>query len=297
MPKPLNLVLSLLLALVIPAQSVFCAGRDEFKKKALSLKWIAYAPANFDPERGVFPSEDSVRKDLELLYGYGFRGIVTYGSDRILGDVPRLAREAGFSGVIMGVWNLESEEELANALKAREYVDAYCIGNEGLGHSYGIDRLRRVIVRVKAETGKPAATTEQVNDYYRDDVLTVGDWIFPNIHPFLSNVKDPKKAASWIKKYYGRLQKKCPPDKFILFKEVGYPTAGDAYAKPANQADFFHYMEQDSVAFVYFEAFDQKWKRHLPVEPYWGLFNYKRKPKKYILSLFEGTRKSLRDNF
>lgn len=279
-----NAFSTVILTFFLFMSTAFCADFQEFKKKALSLKWIAYAPANFNPDTGVYPSHDSVKKDLELLYQYGFRGIVTYGSDRTLGDVPRLAREAGFGGVIMGVWNLENKEELENALQAKEYVDAYCLGNEGLYSRYDIDTLRAAIGRIKKETDRPAATTEQVNDYYKDDLLAVGDWVFPNIHPFLSNVKDPKKAAAWIKKYYERLRKKCPPERLILFKEVGYPTAGDAYASQQNQKDFFYYMGQDGVPFVYFEAFDQTWKQYLPVEPYWGLFNYKRKPKEYILS-------------
>lgn len=272
------------------AQTAFSASTEEFKKKALGIKWIAYAPTNFDPEAGVYPSEESIRKDLQLLYRHGFEGIVTYGSDRILGDIPRIAQEAGLSGVIMGIWDIESTEEITNAIKAAKYVDAYCVGNEGLGHRYDIDTLTKLIAKIKGKTARPAATTEQVNDYYRDDVLTVGDWIFPNIHPFLSNVKDPQKAASWIRKYYDRLQKKCPPDKFVFFKEVGYPTAGNSYASQQNQVDFFQYMEATWVPFVYFEAFDQRWKQYLPVEPYWGLFNSKRKPKKYITFLSEGTK-------
>jgi len=220
-----------LFVLLIPfffVSSAFCADLEEFKKKALSTKWIAYAPTNFNPNAGVYPSEESIRKDLELLYRYGFEGIVTYGADRILGDIPRIAQEAGLSGVIMGIWDIESQEELANAMKAAKYVDAYCVGNEGLSSRYDIDILRAAISRIKKETHKPAATTEQVGYYYKDDLLTVGDWIFPNIHPFLSNVKDPQKAASWIKKYYERLQKRCPPGKFILRRSAilrqGIPT-------------------------------------------------------------------------
>jgi hypothetical protein len=33
------------------------------------------------------------------------------------------------------------------------------------------------------------------------------------------------------------------------------------------------------VKFVYFEAFDQPWKTHLPIEPHWGIFNSDRSPK------------------
>src|SRR5205823_9481233 len=36
---------------------------------------------------------------------------------------------------------------------------------------------------------------------------------------------------------------------------------------------------QTDVRFVYFEAFDQPWKTHLPVEPHWGIFRSDRTPK------------------
>jgi exo-beta-1,3-glucanase (GH17 family) len=276
----------LILLASLYAKSAFCGVSEEFKEKVKNLKWVAYAPTHFDPTRDVYPSEDSLRGDLALLYQYGFNGIVTYGAQETLAKIPRLAVEAGFRGVIMGIWDIENREEMMNAILASEYVDGYCLGNEGLNCRYDLDSLNSVISNIKESTHKPATTTEQIFDYANDNVFSIGDWIFPNIHPFLSKVRQPKEAADWIEKHYQRLKKHCPTDKIILFKETGYPTAGDPQATESNQMEFFLNLEKIGIPYVYFEAFDQRWKTDLSVEPHWGLFYANRKPKKYIASVF-----------
>lgn len=257
---------------------------EGFKNKLLNLKWVAYAPTNFDPTNS-YPPEDSIKTDLELLYKYGFRGIVTYGSYATLGQIPRIAKEAGFEGIIMGIWTIDDRDEVMNAILSAEYVDGYCVGNEGLNSRYDSRQLKEAISLIKKATRKPATTTEQVSDYYNDEVLNTGDWVFPNIHPFLAEVKEPEKAAKWIEKHYQNIKKHCSKDRVVIFKEAGYPTAGAHYANANNQKIFFAALEKTNVTFVYFEAFDQPWKKDPPVEPYWGLFTQKRKPKKFISSI------------
>ncbi len=263
----------------------FCDCKEEFKEKIKGLKWVAYAPTNFDPTRDIYPLEDSLREDLSLLYKYGFRGLVTYGSLKTLGEIPRLAYEIGFSGMIMGVWDIFNRQEIMNAILASQYVDGYCIGNEGLNSRYDLDALNAVIENVKGSTDKPATTTEQIFDYSNDKIFSIGDWIFPNIHPFLSEVKDPKKGVKWIEKHYQILKKHSSGGRPILFKETGFPTSGVPKATQVNQKDFFLNLEKTDLHFVYFEAFDQFWKNDSAIEPHWGLFNAKRKPKKFISSM------------
>lgn len=255
---------------------------EELREKISALKWVAYAPTAFNPIRALFPDEDSIRKDLELLFDYGFRGLVTYGSDNVLAKVPEIARSVGFSGIIMGVWDISSREEITNATMASAFVDGYCLGNEGLNARYTLDELRVAIDSLKSATHKPVTTTEQVFDYANDDLLQLGDWVFPNIHPFLAEVKDPRRAAIWIQKHYQQLRKHCAPERVVFFKEVGWPTSGMLKANEANQKEFFKFMEKAAFVFVYFEAFDQKWKTDPSCEPYWGLFTSKRKAKRYI---------------
>ncbi len=282
MPKTTTVIPALLLFIILPFTPLLGGVNDEFREKAFDLKWIAYAPTNFNPEQDIYPSEKSIRDDLKILYDFGFRGIVTYSAYKNLALIPQIAYETGFRGIIMGVWDIQNKDEIMNAVLSREYVDGYCLGNEGLNSRYELDDLKDVISSLKSSTGKPCTTTEQVSDYSNPSVNSIGDWIFPNIHPFLCEVKDPQKAALWIQKYYRILKKHCPDDKIVFFKEVGYPTRGMHKATESNQKKFFINMKKSQLPFVYFEAFDQPWKNSISVEPYWGLFNSRRKPKKFI---------------
>lgn len=286
MPKFSKIIrIIFLIALFINLTSAFALSSvsEEFAQKIRTLKWIAYSPTNFDPDDGIYPTEDSIRKDLSLLYKYGFRGVVTYGSHGTLAEIPWIAAEIGFKGIIMGIWDIRNEREIENAVAAKKYVDGYCVGNEGLNSRYDLDTLKNAIEKIKLETEKLATTTEEIQDYYNNylDLLSVGDWVFPNVHPFLNKVKDPIKAVKWVEKHY-RLLKKHSGDKILLIKETGFPTKGAQGATESNQTKFYLNLEKTDVSFVYFEAFDQIWKTDTSVEPHWGLFNHHRKPKQYI---------------
>lgn len=256
---------------------------DEFKEKINSLRWIAYAPTNFNPEIADYPSESSLEEDLKVLSNAGFNGLITYGAQNSLADIPKIAGRLGFKGIIMGIWDIGSEDELDNAIKMSGYVDAYCVGNEGLYVRYELADLIKTIDYIKAATGKPATTTEQITDYAKQQILEAGDWIFPNIHPFLNNIKSIPRAVDWIKKHFRILSRHASIlNKPLLFKEIGYPTRGDPLASSARQKEFFKLTEKTEVKFAYFEAFDQYWKQTLPIEPHWGLYDRYRKPKKFI---------------
>ena len=281
-----GLLVPIILSLILLAKQAFCEVAPDFMQKIKTLKWIAYAPTNFNPDQDIYPTQDSIREDLATLYKYGFRGVVTYGSFKSLAEIPRIASEVGFTGVIMGIWDINNTDEIMNATLAMGYVDGYCIGNEGLNRRYDLETLKSVIASIKETTGKPATTTEEINDYYNNtlDLISVGDWVFPNIHPFLSEVKNPAKAAKWIETHYNILKKHLPSERIILFKEAGFPTAGCSGATQANQKEFFIDLESINIPFVYFEAFDQRWKTSLSVEPHWGLFDGSRRPKRFISS-------------
>lgn len=274
----LSIILSLSLCNLVFANTV----NSDFEKKLYSLKWVAYAPTNFNPKTLLYPSDSSMEEDLKVLFNAGFNGIVTYGSEGTLGRIPKIAKELGFQGVIMGIWDIKSQEELDHALTMVDYVDGYCVGNEGLGRRYGLRELKAAMTNVKVATKKPTTTTEELDDYAKQYMLEIGDWIFPTGHPFLANITSAGKAVKWVEYHYRLIRRSAPANEPILFKEIGYPTKGNVMAREKNQRDFFLCMEMSDVKFVYFEAFDQHWKRHLPVEPYWGLFDKNRKPKRFM---------------
>jgi len=258
------------------------AINDEFTNKLCRVKWVTYSPTNYNPDIGVYPTLSSIEQDLEVLFNAGFRGIITYGADNILSSIPETAKRIGFDGVIMGVWDIYSRDELQAAIDASSFVDGYCIGNEGLGRRYEAEELTKVMDYVKEATQKPATTSEEVTDYANDKMIKMGDWVFPNIHPVFFNTKDPKKAVDFVKHYY-KIICRAAKDKPVLVKEAGFPTKGDIYANQKSQTVFFKLLENSEVNFSYFEAFDQYWKNSPEIESHWGLFDKNRKPKKFIL--------------
>jgi exo-beta-1,3-glucanase (GH17 family) len=264
------------------------------------LCWIAYSPTHFDPTTTPvqWPTEADVREDLRVLRSAGFNGLVTYGSNYAnrdapgqMLDIPRLAQEAGFEGMIVGVWDPTDEKELQAAEQAGLYpiVTGYSVGNEGLDERYKLDTLTSALDRLRRTTGKPVATTEQAGDYYENSPLwTISDWIFPNAHPFFSGNRDPQEAVAWTEKVFKTLD--SVSDKPLIFKEVGLPSGGDTGLSEARQARYYRLLRETGVAFVVFEAFDAPWKHlgspkpdgtySLPdPEPHWGIFTSDRLPK------------------
>jgi len=255
------------------------------QEKLSLLCWVAYSPTHFDPDKGVYPSEADIREDLRILYKARYRGLVTYGADPALQHVPKIARESGFEGVIMGVWSPTSAEEIANAKSAAVYVDGYSVGNEGLFFGrYDFNTLKAAMDDMRTATQRPVATTEVLSSYFGDaNLRELGDWVFPTAHPYWSGIRTPQPAVTWTQQQFVALSGLYTATyKLVVFKEVGLPTGGDPLVSEAGQADYYRLLRGTNVKFVYFEAFDQPWKTSQPVEPHWGLFKSDRSPKPVV---------------
>lgn len=244
-------------------------------EKVSNITWVAYSPPSGNPNTGLEATIDTIKEDLVLLKKAGFTGLVTYGSSGIMGsDFPSLAQEAGFEGIIMGVWDLHSQEEVDAAKKASQIpiVLGFSIGNEGLYERYELEELSKAIDSLRTATSKPVTTTEQIDDYVDESLLNLGDWIFPNVHPYFHSRLEPDEAVKWTVAAYEDLNRRT--DQFVLFKEVGLPTQGDPDGKLSEVTQEQYYVElaKSNILFVYFEAFDQPWKTNLPIEPHWGIF-------------------------
>lgn len=251
-------------------------------QKFLSLVWVAYAPThhNPDPAANMTASEEVIREDLQILLDAGFRGIVTYSSSGILAEVPRIAVEMGFEGIIMGIWSPGDAEETGAALQAVNYIDGYVVGNEGLFFDrYNLETLELAIAELKAKTRKPVTTTEVLSLYFHEPkVLELGDWLFPNVHPYWQGITDPYEAATWTEDTFTELEARSG-GKPVILKEVGLPSEGAPRLSQYQQALYYTKLRDSSVRFVYFEAFDQFWKSEDGVGPFWGLFTKDQAPK------------------
>ncbi|MFQ6026243.1 MAG: glucoamylase family protein [Dehalococcoidia bacterium] len=247
-----------------------------FEDKLMGLSWIAYAPTNFNPDRAIFPPADSIAEDLRVLQDAGFNGLVTYGANPM---IHQAAQEGGFQGMILGVWDPTSREEIRVAKQAAEFdvVIGYVVGNEGLDTRYNYDTLQATMEELRQASGKPVTTTEEWGDYLDSRVLNLGDWVFPNVHPYWYGITDPQEAVSWTVERFQELA--TYTDKAIAFKEVGLPTGGSEGLSERDQATYYKLLKKTRVTFVYFEAYDQPWKQWAEVEPHWGLFRQDRFPK------------------
>ena len=278
----------------------FTAKRsDRIKLEDLfkNLCWVAYSPTSFDPTTDPiqWPSKESVREDLQVLRSAGFNGLVTYGakyrdrnkSKRLL-DIPRLAQKTGFNAMIVGVWDPTDEEELQAAERASRYsiVIGYSIGNEGLDVRYNLKTLTTTIDRIRETTGKPVTTTEEVGDYLSEDspLRHIGDWIFPNVHPYFASLRNPQEAVRWTAEMFDIFRPFSP--KPLIFKEVGLPSSdGSPTLTERDQAQYYKLLKETGAVYVVFEAFDAPWKHlsnpqsGIDPEPHWGIFRSDRLPK------------------
>lgn len=249
------------------------------------IRWVAYSSPNLDPDEGFHPpSAEAIYRDLLTLKKAKFTGLVTYGSAGIMGrEFLDIAQAVGFNGVIMGIWNPRNRDELDNARAASELpiVLGYTIGNEGLYGSrapYTLPELCTAIAGLRRDAGKPVTTSEEIDDYTdHPELLSVGDWIFPNAHPYWHSTKYARKAVQWEQAQYRAMLART--DLLVLFKEVGLPTSGAFGLSEANHDLYYRELAATDVRFVYFEAFDQPSKNNSSVEPNWGIFRAGRAPK------------------
>ena len=151
------LALAACFLLVSGAQRAPKAASQDAQVDDTAVLAVAYQPRGFSP--GLESADTilaQIREDLRLLRSTGFRSLVTYGAAGHLGKVPMIAREEGIDGtIILGVWDPLSEAVLGNAIAQAEFVDGYCVGNEGLGIRYSRDELAVAMESLRVATGRP----------------------------------------------------------------------------------------------------------------------------------------------
>lgn len=263
--------------------------RRDLRENLYCLRWIAYSPTNYNPNASppVLPSDDSVRADLKVLRNAGFSGLITYGAH--LTSIPSLSREAGFRGMLLGVWDPKSRAELLLAMESakQDVVIGIIIGNEGVSFKrYSLEELHHAMQIMRRETEKPISTTEIYERYFDTPKLVEwSDFLAVNAHPFFHGLREPQHAVEWTVAAYGNLEKLASKSKPIILKESGLPSEGEKGLSEQNQALYYGLLQNTKVTFAFFESFDQSWKKWGSVEPHWGLFRSNRTPKLVVGSL------------
>lgn len=255
--------------------------------------WVAYSPTHSNPNQGLLATEDTIKADLDVLHKSGFSGLVTYSSKGLYGTkLVEYAEEIGFDSIIMGVYDPLDKDEIEQAAKSAYHniVKGFVVGNEGLYPKegkprYELCRLKESINFLRNKTRKPIATSEDSKAYEQHvELLDVGDWLFPNAHPYWAGFSDPNQAVEWTKRFYYKF-KSASGRKPVFIKEVGLPADAGNNKQTQDQAKYYEALwsksqGNDGLKFVYFEAFDQPWKAiQGQVETSWGLFKDDRSPK------------------
>lgn len=255
------------------------------------LRWVSYAPTDYFPaERPpVLPGDASVKEDLETLHSAGFNGLITYGAQ--VESVPRIARSLGFTAMLLGIWDPLSVAERSEALKAVRgdggLIAGVIVGNEGLlTGRYDIGMLCRAMGEIKLASAKPVSTTEPVDWLLSEpQLVTCSSFITANAHPYFSNQKTPAQAVQWTVEAWDAVSSKYP-DKPLLFKEVGLPSAGDDGLSEEAQKEYYVALAKTHVVFSYFEAFDATPRfKEGRIEQSWGLWRSDRQPKAVVQAL------------
>lgn len=282
-----------------PMQSNHLIADAEVSLLIGSHRWITYDPLHFDPSLYPNPHVYSMNRELKWIRNAGFDGIITFTSRGNFSMIPELAKRNGLF-VIMGVWDPADRQEITIAISKHEYIDAYCVGHNGLDERYSYDELVKAIQYIRFRTKRPVSTTEKTGLYLSDPrLLSIGDWIFPDAHVSLQNdgdmnfladaKRDGKKTVELARLIAEHERRNTKP---ILLKMVTYPMNGITNASFDEQAAFFKSILDDrrnvlpdmpsDVSISVHSAFDTPWKKTWPFyewDPYTGLLDDKGTPR------------------
>ena len=290
------------LAVVVSIAAIFAATWAFFNRPMDAPAWPAsisgfsFSPFRYgqDPAQNLYPSEDEIRQDLQLLSQHTKR-VRTYSVKSTLGDVPRLAKDYGMT-VVLGIWisNIEADNdaEIARAIDIinnNRNITLVVVGNESVYRRESeVPRLIEYIEQVRTQVKVPVTTAEPWHIWMKNPVLAQHvDVVAAHLLPFwekipaLASIDFVMEKAQDLKKQFSQ--------KPLLLAEVGWPSygrsRGAAEADAADQAIYLRTLvnKLNTAGYDYFviEAFDQLWKAgdEGDVGKYWGVYNVDRQPK------------------
>jgi len=290
------------LAVIVSIAAICAASWAYFNRPMKAPNWpdavsgYSFSPFRYgqNPIKNVYPSEQEIRADIELLSSQTNR-LRTYAVRGTLGDIPRIAHEFGMT-VTLGIWisNIkeDNEREIERAIEIinrERNISLVVVGNESLYRREAkVDELIAYIERVKAAVKVPVTTAEPWHIWIKyPDLANYVDVIAAHLLPYWEKVP----AGSSVQFVLERAKelKKAFPKKPLLLAEVGWPSHGrDRGTAEANVPDQAIYLRTllnklNQAGYQYFvvEAFDQPWKTddEGDVGAYWGVYNADRQPK------------------
>jgi exo-beta-1,3-glucanase (GH17 family) len=316
---PIKLLLALLCALAVPAlrAAPVCARHDAAAPSLRRLsaamvqgRFAAYQPTQIQMSAGHASRADAagIRADLQALRPR-FDALITYGAGNGADQVADVAAQLGFRAVILGVWSIDDEGEIALALAAAArhpaLVVGLSLGNERVfARETDFTALAARIERLRRRAPQLALTTTEPFHLFAEaaaqPLLASADFLLVNAHPvfqpWFAGASDEAAARFVVNVTHELAVRYCGP---LLVKETGVPTAPSAMGyTPARQAGFYRalralFRPTPQRAFAYFSAFDAPWRVNdahpspgaQPQEGSWGLFDAARRPKPAALDV------------
>ncbi|HYE51287.1 MAG TPA: glycosyltransferase [Azospirillaceae bacterium] len=257
---------------------------------------VAFSPyqADQDPQRGLHPGEDDIRRDLEVVADH-VQAIRTYTALNGVDRVPGLASEYGLK-VTAGAWisgDLSANEAEINSLvrlaRSHKNIERLMVGNEVvLRDDIEVPALIDYIQRVKRQVEQPVSTAEPWHVWLKHPELADAvDFITIHLLPYWEKLPIDE-AIPYAMDRYNEVKARFP-NKHILIGEAGWPSdgayRGGSEASLVNQAKFIrtflNIAGQQRLDYFIMEAFDQPWKKAIGgiAEANWGIWDAYRNPK------------------
>lgn len=291
-------LLPVLTTLLVPLHAAPTDKIARVRSALQTVRFIAYTPTDFAVWNGQIhtAAPAMITTDLKRLRA-DFQGLITYSCANGVEQVPAIAAGLGYRAMIIGIWDITSDRELATAIDlARRYpqlIIGIAVGNETLlakRHAWPV--LARRLAALRRALPTVAVTTSEPFYYYLDDsvpgFLDAQDFLLPSVHPLYqpwfagaSVATDVDFVVQVLNKLGARSAKP------ILVKETGLPSGPAAAGFTAQrQAQFWQMLTtrlrpDARRAVAAFEAFDQPWKAanaahefgFHPEESHWGFYD------------------------
>lgn len=267
-------------------------------KNFTDINWINYSPGKpFNLYNNDHANEEQIRRELQILYKAGFRGLGTYGLYNGLEEIPRIAKDIGFEKVISVLWwpnNEIFEKEKDNLKKAIQYLDSILVGNESIHkEDTTFQELKNEIEGLKKLYDIPITTGLHRHEYgySSKEALELGDYVMYNLQPWWANVRrNPVDGAGWVKGIYDEIiASPHLKGKPVVIHEVAWP-CGDNVPEGIskeksyqNQKIFYQKLLEYKIPFVWSFSCDMDFARlKSPPGGYGGLWTENWEPKPVV---------------
>jgi len=260
-----------------------------------------------NPNWGAVVSRKQIQQRLKIIAPHT-RWIRTYGTTHGLAKAGRLAHRKGLKAAV-GAWlgpvvaANEAEIRKLIAMGRKGHLDIAIVGNEVLGRgALTPQQLLSYIHQVK--TALPNLPVAYADGYQQwldhPEIIAAVDIVLFHHYGYWEGLEVGQAVPALHQRYL--TLRDLTAGKPVWVGESGWPscgeTRGDAIPTLANANAYFlnfvSWAEANAVNYLYFEAFDERWKadEEGPQGACWGIWDKRGRIKPGMQAVFEGQRVS-----